>query len=304
MSLTDSLKDNFAPDQVYQSTSMIRNYWQDQAEFMDFNHPDRLRALSGHWLHEMMLPRLNRNLIFATSIRNPIDRTRSQFRFDVELRGTKWPRQSTAEFLRNNTNVMCNFLTRAFPSITAQHDRPLDASKAILSGMDYVFDLPDASYFQHELLSDIGIVQPKIIRSNMSNEITTKLDASDDEIAEGLADDLTLYEWFSEARTRAMQLPPPNRTLFQRFFGGGATDNTPRPSNNPVASKTMRAEMAKLSDRPFETGKLADFLADKYAVELFHGVEERDKIWQNIDGKIRFYLSLQNRLKEVEKNNS
>jgi hypothetical protein len=304
MSLTDSLRANLAPDQVYQSTSMIQNYWRDQAEFMDINHPDRLRALSGHWLHEMMLPRLNHNLIFATSIRNPIDRTRSQFRFDVALRTTSWPRQTTEEFLRNNTNVMCNFLTRAFPSIAAQHDNPLEASKAIISGMDCVFDVPDASYFQRELLKAIGVAHPEISLSNTSGEVTAELEASDDEVAEALADDLALYEWFSAARSRALQIQTPKQTLLQRNFGVTESDTPPRPSNNPVACAAMRAELATLSDRPVETDKLADFLADKYAVELFHGVKERKKLWRNIDGKSRFYMSLQNRLREIEKNNS
>ena len=244
MTLTDALLERLPAGDVYQSTSMIRNIRENRPEFLNITNHLRLKAVVGHWLHEAMLPLLAKPLIFATSLRHPVERTKSQYQFDVGLRGGNWPRQDTQKFLAANRNVMTNFLIRAYPSVDADNPSRVERCKAIVSGMDYLFDISDADMRIPQLLDQVGAESGDVTRSNASAGINAHLDVSDDEIAANCAEDLELFEWFMGYRAKY-----PNQ-------------------RNPVFDRDVRAEYYHLARANYDEDKLVDYLAPKLAAEI------------------------------------
>lgn len=247
MSLTYALERHLGADRVYQSTSMIRNHWENRPEFVHVPNPARLQAVTGHWVHETMLPFLAGRLIFATSLRDPVARVRSQYRFDFGMRGAAWRAPDADEFLRRNRDVICNFLCFAFPSIAADYDTRLGGAKAILTGMDRVFDIGDADGAQVALLGELGVEVAEVPRVNESSDVEVELEASDAEIAQTCAADIELYDWFTQARAAAP----------------GA--------QNPVKDSDMRARMARLRQAEPDLKTLAQSQARRVAPELVNG---------------------------------
>ena len=128
MSLTDALLDRLPAGQVYQSTSMIRNVRENRPEFLQILHHLTLKAVVGHWVHEAMLPVLQKPIVFASSLRDPVKRIRSQYRFDVTMRGGNWDKRDPQQTLRENTNVIVNFVTRASASATSNRQSMPDST--------------------------------------------------------------------------------------------------------------------------------------------------------------------------------
>ncbi|WP_010138018.1 hypothetical protein, partial [Oceanicola sp. S124] len=125
MSLTNALQRALPAEAVYQSTSLIANLRDGRPDFLEIAEPGALRAVIGHWLHEAMLPYLRGEVLFATSLREPAARIRSQYRFDMSLRAPGWQPDSRAAFLARNRNVICSFLLAPFPSIRRAHGSAL-----------------------------------------------------------------------------------------------------------------------------------------------------------------------------------
>ncbi|NVK13359.1 MAG: hypothetical protein HWE35_04195 [Rhodobacteraceae bacterium] len=247
MSLTDALLDRLPPAEVYQSTSMIRNYRENRQEFLDISHPRKLKALSGHWLHEAMMPALQRPLYLATSLRDPVSRVRSQYRFDIGLRGGRWAKPETGVFLQRNRNVMVNFLVNSFPTIAREYDDRVSAAKAILSGFDCVFDIADADAGINRLLTVCGVGGTPAARVNESGGVRAELEAGDAEIASYCNEDIAVYEWFKAAKAPQQG------------------------SHNAVFSHKMRMRFANLIGQPYEPRRVVEYLAPKYAAELHFG---------------------------------
>jgi len=276
MTLTEALIERLPDGTVYQSTSMIRNFRENRPEFLEITQPKKLRAVVGHWLHESMMPALQRPIYLATSLRHPVDRVRSQYRFDVGLRGGSWPKPETDTFLRQNSNVMVNFLTRAFPSIARDYDDRVAGAKAILSGLDSVFDIADADAGIRRLLNVAGAAKGKVARSNESGEVAATLDVPDSAIAQYCQEDLAVYQWFMTTRSE------------------GA-----RPSN-PVFDRETRARFAKLISRPFNATRVEKFLAPKYAMELRYGTSDTARVIDVLKHKKSFTQQVISSLEAID----
>lgn len=247
MSLTDALMARLAPDEVYQSTSMIKNVRLNRPEFLEITNHHRLRALSGHWLHEGMLPLLQKPIVFAVSLRDPVARIKSQYRFDHGLRGGNWPRAEAHAFLANNRNVMTSFLRNAFPSISRDYDDPVKGAQAVLSGMDQAFDIADASPRINKLLAIVGVGETEAERTNSSSDVDAHLEVADEVIEEYCALDRQVYDWFMAARKQRPQ------------------------TRNPVHDHEVRGRFGRLGQKTFDPDTLARFLAPKYAAEIHFG---------------------------------
>lgn len=247
MSLTRALERHLPADEVYQSTSLIANLRAGRPDFMEIAQPDRLRAVIGHWLHEAMLPYLRGDLRFATSLREPAARIRSQYRFDMALRAPGWQPASPEAFLARNRNVLCSFLLAPFPTIRAESASPLEGAKAVLAGMDTVFDMEQASATQAALLADLGIAQPEPRRENVSSGRGGDFPGEDAALRRAAGDDVALYEWFRDARER---------------------QQSEDPLANPVFDPGARARLGALRKAPFKPDLLARYLAGKLAREL------------------------------------
>lgn len=244
MSLTNALERHLAPAQVYQSTSLISNLRRGRPDFLEIAEPGQLRAVIGHWLHEAMLPYLRGELLFASSLREPAARIRSQYRFDMALRAPGWRPEGAEDFLRRNRNVMCSFLLAPFPSIRRAHGSALEGAKAVLRGMDRVFDIPGAGAGQAELLKALGIAAPDLRAENVSVGRGVDWPGTEAELLEAAGDDLALYRWFNAA---AEQRPE---------------------AANPVFDPKARARLAALSQAEHQPELLARYLAAKLAREL------------------------------------
>lgn len=270
MSLMNALLERLPAGEVYQSTSMIRNFRENRPEFPEITDHARLKALIGHWLHEDMLPFLSGYLLFATSLRDPIARVRSQYRFDVGIRGGVWARQDTETFLKANRNVICKFLTRAFPSIAADFDDLAEAAKAVLSGMDCVFDVAQADENQKYLMAQVGFENATIPRANTSGHVGQQLDASADDIAEYCRHDIALYEWF---QTRAAA-------------AAGAR------LRNPVFDPAMRDRFVELRKGPADHTRLLNHIARYYAAEISNGGIKKSLAFSTLDLRTKFATAL------------
>jgi hypothetical protein len=244
MSLTEALLARLPAGQVYQSTSMIRNVRENRPEFLQLLHHNHLKAVVGHWIHEAMLPALQKPITFASSLRHPVARTRSQYRFDVGLRGGNWNLGDPEKTLRDNRNVIVNFVVRAFPSIAADYSDRVEACKAILSGMDRLFDIKDADVHLRTIVRDVCGERHAVERVNESSNVNAELPYSDEKIAAASPEDCEIYEWFSAARA-----------------------GRPRAAN-PVFDQTMRDRLTQLASRHYKTEELSIFLADKLAREI------------------------------------
>jgi len=276
MTLTEALIERLPDGTVYQSTSMIRNFRENRPEFLEITQPKKLQAVVGHWLHESMLPALQRPIYLATSLRHPVDRVRSQYRFDVGLRGGSWPKPDTDTFLRQNSNVTVNFLTRAFPSIARDYDDRVSATKAILSGLDSVFDISEADTGIRRLLNVVGAARGKIPRTNESGSVTATLDVPDSEIAEYCQEDLAVYQWFRSTRSEGAR------------------------TNNPVFDRETRSQFAKLISRPFNPARVEQFLAPKYATELRYGTADIAQVIETLKSKTSFAQRVISNLEAID----
>lgn len=259
MSLTNALLRHLPPEEVYQSTSLIANLRRGAPDFMEIAAPGRLRALSGHWLHEAMLPYLRGELRLASALREPAARIRSQYRFDMTLRAGGWKPGTAEAFLARNRNVLCSFLVAPFPSLRREHGSVLDAAKAVLSGMDTVFDIEGADAAQAALLEDLGIAAPELWRENGSTGRGVDWPGDEASLRAAAGDDLALYDWFHEAKART-------------GAGGGALG----PLANPVFDPAARQRLEALRRLPHRPELLAEYLAGKLAREMQVEVADAD----------------------------
>ncbi|WP_125459071.1 hypothetical protein [Oceanicella actignis] len=277
MTLSSALLERLAFNEVYQSTSLIQNFREGRPEFPEINHPRRLKAVVGHWVHESMLPALQKPIWFATSLRDPVSRTRSQYRFDVGLRGGRWPKVDTHEFLERNSNVMSKFLCGAFPSIAADFDNQLSAAKAIISGFDCVFDISEADDSIFDLVKMATGISEPVKRVNDSSHVMAELEVDDKEIMKYQDLDIELYKWFKE------------------------TVSAEATSKNRVHSREMRRKFAELAAKPFDSGSVIRFLAPKIAEEYFWASEDVEVRQRKLEEKIEFYHSVMADLRKLHK---
>jgi hypothetical protein len=66
MSVLEVVKQVVPRNQLYQSTSMIVNWFENYPEFFEHSSFSKLRILFGHWLHEDMLKIVPGNFLLAT----------------------------------------------------------------------------------------------------------------------------------------------------------------------------------------------------------------------------------------------
>jgi hypothetical protein len=234
---------------LYQSTSVIKNYWENQPDVMELWNPDFLRAMIGHWLHQDLGLIVPGPFLFCTSVRNPSDRLRSQYRFDV-LRAaeTRRPTPEPGTFLSENRNVLCKFISEAFPDIASEFHEPADAACAILSGFDFVYDQRQTDVILPKLFAALGLADPGTVRENTSERCSDEITLSDDMLLATCEHDLLLWERFERARAVRPEAANP---LFDES-----------------AAAQLRESMHGHS--PERLRRLAMHIGWRYAEEVFH----------------------------------
>ena len=275
MTLTDSLLSRLSAGEIYQSTSLIRNFRENRPEFPLITNYSRLRGLTGHWLHEEMLPALKKPVFFASSIRHPVKRIHSQYRFDMGMRNARWQAKNVDEFLAKNRNVIVTFVNRAFPTISGDYEDPVEGCKAILSGMDCLFDVEDADRWIPQLVEYVVGRKEDIRRSNESNTVSINLPISDEEISRYCDRDLEVYNWFSQARA---QKPG---------------------EKNPVYDKSAHDKLAAIGARSYKPSKVIDYLVPKIAAELMNELPNPNESIAYLQNCSGFLSNLEHKMEDI-----
>lgn len=203
--------------EVYQNTSIIRNWKDGQPEFLEINNHGRLRLVWGHTVHEQMLHFLVNPLLF-TGLRDPVERLVSDARYQIDLA----ERQGRGPFaleawLEGQRNPMCWFIINHFPVLSRRADRNLSAFEKARSALEcfhhvYFNDTFDRSVA--EIFQAIGVT-PAPQRANVGARPEIPVAVNRD----ALAFDIELYEW---ARSRfaasRIDVAAPNPDPLSRFL--------------------------------------------------------------------------------------
>ena len=269
MSLTNGLLDRLPSWEIYQSTSLVRNFRENRPEFVQIADHKKLRAVVGHWLHEAMLPALRKPILFASSIRNPVERIRSQYRFDMGMRNASWQAENPEAFLERSRNVIVTFVNRAFPTIAARYTDPVESCKAILSGFDCLFDVTDADHWIGYLTGQVVGPGPKVKRVNESGGVDAELPFTDAEIAAYCEFDTQVYEWFNTAKSEKPD------------------------ARNPVFDADARHEFALLGNGKYRPHIVADYLVPRVAMELYNDLADTGQAMTTLRASTHYSLLLE-----------
>ncbi|MEO7026937.1 MAG: hypothetical protein ABI056_05220 [Caulobacteraceae bacterium] len=179
--------------QIYQNTSIIRNWSEEQPEFLDISTPSRLRLVWGHSVHEQMLHRLSNPILF-TGLRDPVERLASDARYQVDLaeRQRRGPFPLEA-WLARQRNPMCWFIINRFPALAHRADSnrsPFDKARSALECFHHVYFNETFDESVGEIFSALG-VSPDTKHANIGkrSEAPARIDRA------SLKYDLELYEW-------------------------------------------------------------------------------------------------------------
>jgi hypothetical protein len=211
---------------IYQSSSIITNYWNNRLEYIFAPYPEQFRVLFGHWLHEEMLKKALGTPCLVTSIREPISRFKSQYKFDLKIANENdFDIRSRDEFLKLNSNVYAEYLLNTFPSIAIKYDSKLDACLAILKIFDVLYESVDFDKKAPILANKLGIDLKGMPKRVNISENETDIPFSDAEISQCNSIDLEIYRVFSEAKNENPASDNPLYSLVLRdeyndFLGG------------------------------------------------------------------------------------
>ena len=183
--------------QVYQNTSIIRNWTDRQPEFLDIVNHSELRLVWGHTIHEQMLHYLTNPILF-TGLREPVERLISDARYRIDLS----ERQGRGPFdvgawLDTQRNPMCWFIINRFPHLSRRGDRrlsPFEKARSALECFNHIYFNDTFDKSVGEIFMALG-VSPNPQRSNVGALPHIPVNVNRD----ALAYDLELYEW---ARSR------------------------------------------------------------------------------------------------------
>lgn len=183
--------------EVYQNTSIIRNWNDEQPEFLEIASYGRLRVVWGHTIHEQMLHCLVRPILF-TGLREPVERLISDARYQIDLaeRQGKGPFALEA-WLEGQRNPMCWFIINRFPILARRADRnlsPFEKARSALECFHHVYFNDTFDESVGEIFAALGVN----VRSKHSN-VGARPDIEVVVDQQALRFDLELYEW---ARSR------------------------------------------------------------------------------------------------------
>ncbi len=264
MSFLQMLRREMGSKNLYQSTSLIQNYWNNHSDITENINPSTLKALIGHWLHEEMLHYFSpQKILLATSLRDPTQRTRSQYKFDYNrAQNGHWEMESEDDFLKSNSNVLCKFLIRSFPSLSDNSATLSEQAINILSVFDYVYDSVDTNSYAERIFNDLGLEYKGSLRINTSDSSDVELKLSDETIAVANIEDIKLYEYFHKISSNE--------------------------SKNPFFIREKRIEFNRyIRDREPNNNLLQDYIAEKTINELIN-VYGKGKTRRFIDKKRMF----------------
>jgi hypothetical protein len=189
-------------DQIFQNTSIIRNFQRQNEDFLHIKAKQRLRFVWGHTVHEEMLKFFGPQAVLITGLREPIDRFKSELHYMVRLAQAQGrPRPDIVSHIRNVRNPMCRFLIERFPSIAGKTGTLADRAMNIIEAFHYVYFSDTFEETAGAIFNAMGI-SPDPISSNVAPEKS----------AEEFDIDLRQHEFdiklYTHARARFQNLAP------------------------------------------------------------------------------------------------
>lgn len=194
---------------IYQNTSFIRNFRENNEDMIQFELDNNLRFVWGHSIHEQMLKLFEPRPVLITGLREPIARLKSELRYKTRLaRYRGLPQPDLDQFIRVTTNPMCRFLIERFPIIAGERGSLADRAMNVIVACDYVYFTEDFELSAGAIFQAMGIA-PLAISSNLAPEGTA--DAFDIDTSQH-ASDIELYQRAWD-RYRSVS---PDRASFER----------------------------------------------------------------------------------------
>jgi hypothetical protein len=177
-------------NQIYQTTSMIRNYQEGKSEFLQLLRRDRLRFVFGHTVHEEMLKYLSGSVVLFTGLREPVSRLESELNYKLRLSDKqKNERPNIEEHLSRINNPVCRFLVDRFPTFAGTDGTLADRAMQVLESFQVVYFAENFEETAKTIFALLGISPPPL-QSNVGDGDRIAISPGSSQ----LAFDVELYE--------------------------------------------------------------------------------------------------------------
>ena len=221
-SVLDMFLDNVPRHSVYQSTSLIRNWRDEQPQFLDICDYRCLRVVWGHFIHEQMLYYVQ-NPILITGMRDPAERLTSEARYQVSLHKLQDRPFDVEHWLANQLNPMTWFIINRFPTLADRENlslTPFEKAKKALSAFHHIYFTENFLRSVKTIFTAIGTsVVEKISNKSAAEEFTIEVDQ------EKIQFDIELYNWArNKFGSQELDLAAPMPRVLVRFL-----ERPPRP---------------------------------------------------------------------------
>jgi hypothetical protein len=166
--LLDRVRQELTDVEIYQTTSIIRNYFDGRSEFLQMMRPDQIRFVFGHTVHEEMLKLLGRPAILFTGLREPRERMLSEINYLIRLRKEQGATSlNIEEYLRNTKNPMCKFIINRFPTLAGQEGSLAKRAIRALSCFNWCYFADNFEETANAIFKALDI-SPSRINSNVA----------------------------------------------------------------------------------------------------------------------------------------
>ncbi len=166
--MLDRVRSCLPSDQIFQNTSVYRNYREQKQDFLYIREKERLRFVWGHLIHEEMLKFFGTNAILVTGLRDPIERFKSELNYAARLANhLSNSRPDIEAIIKKTRNPICWFLIRRFPTIAGEAGSPADRAMNVIDACHYVYFSENFDDTAGAIFKAMGI-NPKPLRSNVA----------------------------------------------------------------------------------------------------------------------------------------
>ena len=168
--MLDRVCSSISREKIYQNTSIIRNFWENNEDYIYFELNNNLRFVWGHSIHEQMLKLFDSPPLLITGLREPIARLKSELRYKARLaRYQGVPLPDLDQIIRVTTNPICRFLIERFPLVAGDRGSLADRAMNVITACDYVYFTENFEISAGAIFQAMGIAPPAI-SSNLAPE--------------------------------------------------------------------------------------------------------------------------------------
>jgi hypothetical protein len=254
--LLDRVAQCLPPSEIYQTTSLIRNYQEGKDEITQIRMPERLRFVFGHTIHEEMIKILGPSVLLFTGLREPRERFISDIKYQIRLREKQGNDPLNVEqYIDSTRNPMCWYLIHRFPTL-AGYGTPAERAFNVVKAFNYCYFTSNFEETAQAIFNALGIA-PEKVNSNIAPKNDGEIDISNANL-----------QWDIELYDRA-----------QEFFLNKDPD---------AMFENTTPEISQLASAPIDVTRLRDF--------LYSGTFGEYSSWKKIDEIILKKMRLVNEI--------